>query len=655
MFVPLFNGSWIRSGTLCKETAEHCEKDTIIRRTAKCIPTHRCFEECRARGCQSTGTADAQKVPASKASGEGRSGSTTDAGGEVIATAGGHAEPIAEKQSGSRVVGVGDTVTDMGRRRCTRNDNPNYGGTTGRLASSGQPATVTPQKRKGSPLVVAEETFSSKKLAQSGNSGKSHRSDPCAKRSVPYLDADKLVAAKASEDRWKLAHTEYNLKKKWKDTYPRLTHEEYEHLNLFRMGKRISLGGSAEMVMKRPTVVKRLLSEDGLLTWSRQWDKRGRKVTGMIPTLFMNRENGQMRLFRIGNTYPASVIALMAGGNRSMRQRDVYQPGGQSVLFASEPYKNGLESVMQAQKGRDPTFDRDDSGKALVKTTASFEQDEILEIFGSGGAAVEPGLYAVDIRRKTKDTGDIIIPPAQNPYDGGINQALVRLSHEKSVVAVFSQYQNFNPGYAKAKPQSGLELDLLMFLGYYEMIGHRHERDSAEEIAMWTEQMKTANAAVTRWSQFRRRPYLKFCMRRLFSPEEWTALRLREERLPADYQIYKHIPLDDKIEDGLKLSLRIPLADSYHWQETEFGEEDVIDYCVTQDALEKFIQVKEPLSTVPNPLPCGVGVTQDLDDSGKQKKVALKEIKGTSGSIMECLVSVLVTTQAAFQRYLGGA
>jgi hypothetical protein len=454
---------------------------------------------------------------------------------------------------------------------------------------------------------------------------------------------------------WKpVAKKEYCLKgKKWNDHFPDLPRDEYEKLDLHRSGKKIKLHTTIEEILLRATWVKRLLLEKGVVAWTKRFDKAG-KFKKFIPSLFMNRSSeGQKRLFKIGEKYSGSAIAQMAGGNRSLRQRDLYQPGEQEVLFLSHSYKNDLESVLKAQESTDPIFSIDlanpEAAPKMVREPYLVD-GEMLYVYGSGGSATEQGIYAPNISRTTNESHNIIIPPHQNLHDGGINEGLDAIATRKGVVAVFSEFQNFNKGHAPAKQQDGVPLDLVQFLGYYEFVDRTMPVDSLESLK---EELKDAPEHVFQWSIFRTRPYIKFHLRRLFSAEEWAALRSREESYPADHQIYRHTPVDERLDSEIPKEMLIPISDSFTWREDVHGEEEAINHCLGGDALDKYVQDSEPGDKIMRSKPSGVGVTIAEDDDGPSSAVLSRDMKGTRGTISQCLDSVLLITQAGFQRIAG--
>ena len=539
---------------------------------------------------------------------------------------------------------VADVPTDssVGARRSSRNSCPQY--TSTRSCAS----AATTKKRKAPPTTTdpPSDTCNDPILESTDRVSR-----PTAKSSteLSHTKHQRTGSARDKTD-WQIkAHTDYSLKRKWKDTFPFLSHEEYEKLNLRRTGKTIELGSTVEKLLLRPDLVKKLLLEKGVVAWTPRYHKHNGKVKKMIPTLFMNRVNGQLRLFQIGQKYSASKIALMAGSNHCNRQRDLYQPGEQECLHLTTPYKNDLESVLQAQEAKDPTFIAGEDGLPSIDAPAQFGVDEVLFPFGSGGSAMMDGMYGPDIRKKTKDASHIVIPPGQNIYDGGINEALYALCLRKGVVAVFSEYENFNPGYAPAKKKS----NNVQFDGYYRFYDRSYVPDTKEEQEKLEASLVGAPENVIRWSMFRTRPYLKYILIRLFSPTEWGALRLREERHSANHQIYRHIAVNDTLETDFSRVMKIPISESFQWKEEETGEKEVIEYCFSRDALDKFIQDEEPENKVPTAKPSGVGLTADGEDEPPTDPVPPKLTKGTSGSIIQCLVSVLLTTQAAFRRFLG--
>ena len=450
----------------------------------------------------------------------------------------------------------------------------------------------------------------------------------------------------------KTAHKDYSLKSKFKDTFPELPQEDYDQWNLHRSGKNIELGASAEQLLQGPGLVKQLLLDKGVIAWTKRLDKTG-KFKKMVPNLFMNREAGQMRLFRIGHIYSASKIAQMAGGNHSTRQRDLYQPGEQEVLFLTAPYKNDLASVLLAQRGKDPSFSSSvhpSLAPISMSHSSHFGNHEALYVFGSGGSATDHGTYGPNIGRSTKDTYNIVIPPSQNRYDGGVNQALDKMASREGVVAVFSQYQNFNPGYVVAKPPPGHVVDQVQFLGYYKIVNCLWAQDTEDQLK---ESLgEDVPADVWKWSYFRTRRYLKFHLERLFTTSEWDQLRSREERYESGHQIYQHLPVDDKLENSFSRVMKIPISDSFKWKEDEFGQVELMDHCFCDDSLNKFVTQHEPGSIALTSSPTGIGINSDEVESDTPE-LTLRQLKGTCGTVKQCLDSVLFITQAGFQRYLG--
>jgi len=217
------------------------------------------------------------------------------------------------------------------------------------------------------------------------------------------------------------------------------------------------------------------------------------------------------------------------------------------------------------------------------------------------------------------------------------------------VIAVFSKYQDFNPHYAPARRQPGVAADLLQFLGYYQFVDRTFPQ---EDEAALKESLKGAAPYVWKWSYFRTRPYLKFHLKRLFSTDEWAALRQREESYPDNHQIYQHIPADDRLEESFSREMRIPISDSFNWKEEQYGQAELIHYCFDEKALKPFVQAEEPAVVVPPPCPTGVGVEAECEDTDP-KELTEKELRGTRGTVVQCLDSVLYITQAAFQRYMG--
>lgn len=217
-------------------------------------------------------------------------------------------------------------------------------------------------------------------------------------------------------------------------------------------------------------------------------------------------------------------------------------------------------------------------------------------------------------------------------------------------MAVFSEFQNFNKGHAPAKQQVGVPLDLVQFLGYYEFVDRTLPVDSFQSLK---EELKDAPEHVFQWSMFRTRPYIKFHLRRLFSAEEWVALRMREESYPADHQIYRHTPVDERLDSEIPKEMSIPISDSFTWREDVHGEEEAINHCLGGDALDKYVQDSEPGDKIMRSKPSGVGVTIAEDDDGPRTAVSSRDTKGTKGTIGQCLDSVLLITQAGFQRIAG--
>ena len=551
------------------------------------------------------------------------------------------------------------------RTRSNRNPSPNYG------AASSTATSVLPQKRKahGSATVPttntgAPPTANVDTPNASGGPPNETNGFPASVEAlldtnlpadVPLPQQQMLFPPGLDYNDCRVkAHRDYNLKTKWKDSFLFLSTEDYDKKGLHRTGKKITAGWSSEQVLQGNPMIKRMLLEHALVAWTPRYNKQTGKVTKMVPTLFMNRVNGQRRLFQIGKLYPGNSIALMAGFNRSMKQRDVYTPNQQQAAIASESYKNELETVLAAQKAKDPTFLKVEGQAIVIKHPPEFDENDILCLLGSGGATVAPGQYTPDLLRKTKDTADIVIPPRQNPHDGGTNEALDNLCSRKGVVAVFSQYQNFNEGHKPPSDKGNTDKDTLQFLGYYYFVDRTFRADTEEETKRLEASMVGASKKTKEWSNFRTRPYLKFHLKRLFNKEEWAALRLREERANANHQIYRHIAVDQTLENGLSRSLQMSIAESFVWNEKVTGEKEVIDHCFRPEVLYKFSQDEEPETLIPTPKPSGVGITPAEDDVASAKTdPPLKPIKGTSGSIIQCLVAVLLTTQAAFQRFLG--
>ena len=459
---------------------------------------------------------------------------------------------------------------------------------------------------------------------------------------------------------WELiARKDYNLKTKYNDAFPQLSKADYEAKQLCRAGKVLQLKATMEELLSQPKVVKRMLLDKGHVSWTWRYDTTGKK-TKMVPNLFLNRVEGQLRLFQIGERYPAHQIAAMVGTSRSNYQKNVYQPGGQEALIISAPYKNDLDSVLVAQKGTDPIFMKDlggllvidRNGTPTVTVGAVFGDNETLFIYGVGGSADDQGVHCPDVGKQNVNNYNVVIPSCQAVGPGTVNKALGEIAYRKGVVAVFSEYQNFNPGYTKPSADMGTDGDLVQFLGYYYFADKNEPQEDKEGLI---KSLGKVSDYILRYSMFRTRPYNRFHLKRLFTTKEWTDLRTREESHGVHHQVYQHVPVDDELKQAVPLKMQIPIEDSFHWSKAKIGFEETVEYCVGGDALDKFAKQEEPGEGLQPPTPTGVGVVETANADSTTDGATEKDLKGTKGTIAQCIDSVVLITQAGFQRFAGGS